>query len=141
MGSVGDIQSDPYEVTKARYDVVARYPGRVIAGIKPRPNANYITIIRLAEAANALMITIDIDAAAGWQSSKETGVEPKTVDQLSELVGATKIQILVKGITTPEDALLAGEAGAAGICVSDHGGRVLDHTAGTATYSPRSPTR
>ena len=138
MGSVGDIQSDPYEVTKARYDVVARYPGRVIAGIKPRPNANYITIIRLAEAANALMITIDIDAAGrGWQdTSKETGVEPKTVDQLSELVRATKIPILVKGITTPEDALLAGEAGAAGICVSNHGGRVLDHTAGTADVLP-----
>ena len=138
MGSVGDIQSDPYEVTKARYDVVARYPGRVIAGIKPRPNPNYITIIRLAEAANALMITIDIDAAGrGWQdTSKETGVEPKTVDQLSELVRSTKIPILVKGITTPEDALLAGEAGAAGICVSNHGGRVLDHTAGTADVLP-----
>ena len=138
MGSVGDIQSDPYEVTKARYDVVARYPGKVIAGIKPRPNPNYIKIIRLAEAANAFMITIDIDAAGrGWQdTSKETGVEPKTVDQLSELVRATKIPILVKGITTPEDALLAGEAGAAGICVSNHGGRVLDHSAATAEVLP-----
>jgi len=138
MGSVGDIQSDPYDVTKARYDVVARYPGKVVAGIKPRPNPNYIKIIRLAEAANAFMITIDIDAAGrGWQdTSKETGVEPKTVAQLSELVRATKIPILVKGITTPEDALMAGEAGAAGICVSNHGGRVLDHTAGTADVLP-----
>lgn len=138
MGSVGDIQSNPYEVTKSHYDVVARYPGKVIAGIKPRPNPNYIKIIRLAEAANAMMITIDIDAAGrGWQdTSKDTGVEPKTVAQLSELVRATKIPIVVKGITTPEDAILAGEAGAAGICVSNHGGRVLDHTAGIAEVLP-----
>ena len=138
MGSVGDIQSDPYEVTKARYDVAARYPGKVVAGIKPRPNENYIKIIRLAEAANAFMITIDIDSAGrGWQdTSTERAVEPKTVAQLSELVRATKIPFLVKGITTPEDALLAGEAGAAGICVSNHGGRALDHTAGTADVLP-----
>jgi isopentenyl diphosphate isomerase/L-lactate dehydrogenase-like FMN-dependent dehydrogenase len=37
---------------------------------------------------------------------------------------------------TPDDALLAGEAGAAGICVSNHGGRALDHSAGTADVLP-----
>jgi 4-hydroxymandelate oxidase len=138
MGSVGDIQSDPYDVTKARYDVAARYPGKVVAGIKPRPNENFIRIIRLAEAANAFMITIDIDSAGrGWQdTSTERAVEPKTVAQLRELISATKIPILVKGIMTPDDALLAGEAGAAGICVSNHGGRALDHSAGTADVLP-----
>jgi hypothetical protein len=58
MGSVGDIQSDPWEVTKARYDVAARYLGKVVAGIKPRPNENLIRVIRLAEAAKAFAITI-----------------------------------------------------------------------------------
>lgn len=138
MGSVGDIQSDTWDVTKARYDVVARYRGKVVAGIKPRPNENLIRVIRLAEAANAFMITIDIDSAGrGWQdTSKETAVEPKTVAQLRELVRATKIPVVIKGIMTPEGALLAGEAGAAGICVSNHGGRALDHTAGTADVLP-----
>ncbi|MGA2709669.1 MAG: alpha-hydroxy-acid oxidizing protein [Steroidobacteraceae bacterium] len=138
MGSVGDIQSDPWDVTKARYDVVARYPGKVVAGIKPRPNENLIRVIRLAEAAKAFMITIDIDSAGrGWMdASKDTAVEPKTVAQLRELVRATKIPVVVKGIMTPEDALLAGEAGAAGICVSNHGGRVLDHSLATADALP-----
>jgi 4-hydroxymandelate oxidase len=138
MGSVGDIQSDPWEVTKARYDVVARYPGKVVAGIKPRPNENLIRVIRVAEAAKAFMITIDIDSAGrGWMdASKETAVEPKTVDQLRELIRATKIPVVVKGIMTPEDALLAGEAGAAGIGVSNHGGRVLDHSPATADALP-----
>ena len=138
MGSVGDIQSDPYDVTKARYDVVARYPGKVVAGIKPRPNDNYIRIIRLAEAAKAFMITIDLDSAGrGWMdASRETAIEPKTVAQLRELVRTTKIPFVVKGIMTPDDALLALEAGAAGICVSNHGGRVLDDTPGTADVLP-----
>jgi isopentenyl diphosphate isomerase/L-lactate dehydrogenase-like FMN-dependent dehydrogenase len=138
MGSVGDIQSDPFDVTKARYDVAARYPGKVVAGIKPRPNENLIRVIRLAEAANAMMITIDIDSAGrGWMdTSTDTAVEPKTVAQLRELVSSTKIPIVVKGIMTPEDALLAGEAGAAGICVSNHGGRVLDFSAATADVLP-----
>src|SRR5208282_2313756 len=126
------------DVTKARYDVVARYPGKVVAGIKPRPNENLIRVIRLAEAAKAFMITIDIDSAGrGWMdASKDTAVEPKTVAQLRELVRATKIPVVVKGIMTPEDALLAGEAGAAGICVSNHGGRVLDHSLATADALP-----
>ena len=138
MGSVGDIQSDPWDVTKARYEVAGRYPGKVIAGIKPRPNENLIRVIRLAEAAKAFMITIDIDSAGrGWMdSSKDTAVEPKTVAQLRELVRATKIPIVIKGIMTLDDALLAGEAGAAGICVSNHGGRVLDHSASTAEVLP-----
>jgi len=139
MGAVGDIQIEPWEATKANYDVVARYPGKVLAGIKPRPNEYLIRIIRLAEMANACMITVDIDSAGrGWQhtGSSESNVEPKTVAQLRELVNATNIPIVIKGIMSPEDALNAGEAGAAGICVSNHGGRVLDHTPGTAHVLP-----
>jgi len=37
---------------------------------------------------------------------------------------------------TVEDAKLAVEAGAGGIVVSNHGGRVLDHTPGTAEVLP-----
>jgi isopentenyl diphosphate isomerase/L-lactate dehydrogenase-like FMN-dependent dehydrogenase len=138
MGSIGDIQSNPLAVTKGHYAVAGRFPGKVIAGIKPRPNENFISIIRLAEAAKAFMITIDIDSAGrGWMdASKGTAVEPKTVAQLRELVRSTKIPIVVKGIMTPDDALLVGETGAAGICVSNHGGRVLDNTPSTADVLP-----
>jgi isopentenyl diphosphate isomerase/L-lactate dehydrogenase-like FMN-dependent dehydrogenase len=138
MGAVGDFQGDAIALTQARYDVVGRYPGRVIAGIKPRPNPNFMQVLRLAEAAKAFMVTIDIDSAGrGWQdTAADTAVEPKTVAQLREIVRATRLPLVVKGITTPDDALLALEAGAAGVCVSNHGGRVLDHTAGTAELLP-----
>jgi len=101
LGSIGDIQSNPLSVTRSHYDVAGRFPGKVIAGIKPRPNENFISIVRLAEAARAFMITIDIDSAGrGWMdASKSTAVEPKTVAQLRELVRSTRIPIIVKGIT------------------------------------------
>jgi len=138
LGSIGDIQSNPLSVTRSHYDVAGRFPGKVIAGIKPRPNENFISIVRLAEAARAFMITIDIDSAGrGWMdASKSTAVEPKTVAQLRELVRSTRIPIIVKGIMTPDDALLVGETGAAGICVSNHGGRVLDNASSTAEVLP-----
>ncbi len=115
-----------------------QFPQSPVDDPQPRLNPNLISIIRLAEAAHAFMITIDINSAGrGWMdTSGPSAVEPKTVAQLRELVSATKIPIVIKGIMTPDDALLAGEAGAAGICVSNHGGRVLDHSAATADVLP-----
>ena len=39
---------------------------------------------------------------------------------------ATRLPIVVKGILTAEDALLAMDSGVGGIIVSNHGGRQLD---------------
>jgi isopentenyl diphosphate isomerase/L-lactate dehydrogenase-like FMN-dependent dehydrogenase len=47
------------------------------------------------------------------------------------LAERTPLPLVIKGITDPEDARLAVEAGAAAIVVSNHGGRQLDHQAGT----------
>ncbi|KAF8829255.1 hypothetical protein HHX47_DHR3000950 [Lentinula edodes] len=40
--------------------------------------------------------------------------------------GITKMPIILKGVSTPEDAILALEAGVQGIVLSNHGGRQLD---------------
>jgi isopentenyl diphosphate isomerase/L-lactate dehydrogenase-like FMN-dependent dehydrogenase len=45
---------------------------------------------------------------------------------LEQLAEASPVPVLVKGILTPEDARLAVEHGAAGVIVSNHGGRQLD---------------
>ena len=45
---------------------------------------------------------------------------------LEWIAEATKLPILLKGILTREDAVLAVEHGAAGVVVSNHGGRQLD---------------
>ena len=48
----------------------------------------------------------------------------------------TELPVLVKGIVRPDDALRAADAGAAGIVVSNHGGRQLDTSPATADVLP-----
>lgn len=51
-----------------------------------------------------------------------------TWEDISWLVAHTKLPVLLKGILHPLDVQPALDAGAAGIIVSNHGGRVLDTT-------------
>ena len=53
----------------------------------------------------------------------ESGLE---WDYVTELRERWKVPIVVKGLVTAEDAILACEHGAAGVVVSNHGGRQLD---------------
>jgi 4-hydroxymandelate oxidase len=55
---------------------------------------------------------------------------------LDRIASETKLPVLVKGIHTAEDATLAVEHGAAGIVVSNHGGRQLDGVAATIDTLP-----
>jgi isopentenyl diphosphate isomerase/L-lactate dehydrogenase-like FMN-dependent dehydrogenase len=55
---------------------------------------------------------------------------------LAWLRSITRLPVLVKGILTQEDASLALEHGAAGIIVSNHGGRQLDGALPTAIALP-----
>jgi 4-hydroxymandelate oxidase len=48
----------------------------------------------------------------------------------------TRLPVLVKGIVRPDDAVRAAEAGAAGIVVSNHGGRQLDTSPATIDVLP-----
>jgi len=50
--------------------------------------------------------------------------------------GATKLPIVVKGITTAEDAKRAVDAGANALIVSNHGGRTLDGAFATLSVLP-----
>jgi 4-hydroxymandelate oxidase len=53
----------------------------------------------------------------------ESGLE---WDYVAELVERWKVPVLVKGLVTAEDAVLACDHGASGVVVSNHGGRQLD---------------
>jgi isopentenyl diphosphate isomerase/L-lactate dehydrogenase-like FMN-dependent dehydrogenase len=59
-----------------------------------------------------------------------------TWDDLAELRALAPLPLVLKGIQTGEDALLAVEHGADAIVVSNHGGRQLDAVAPTATLLP-----
>lgn len=49
-----------------------------------------------------------------------------TWTDVEEFASRCDLPVLVKGVLTPEDARLAAEHGAAGVVVSNHGGRQLD---------------
>jgi isopentenyl diphosphate isomerase/L-lactate dehydrogenase-like FMN-dependent dehydrogenase len=51
---------------------------------------------------------------------------------LEELASESEVPVLVKGVLTSEDAALAVEHGAAGVVVSNHGGRQLDRCVASA---------
>ncbi|EOR85922.1 lactate oxidase [Latilactobacillus sakei] len=55
---------------------------------------------------------------------------------IDKLAAYSKLPIIIKGIQTPEDANAAIEAGAAGIYVSNHGGRQLDGAPGSIEVLP-----
>ena len=91
----------------------------------------------LVKAADPCAIAMDIDAA-GLPFLK--GLTPpagsKTVDQLKEIAAMAGKPFILKGIMTVSGAKKALEAGAAGIVVSNHGGRVLDQCPATAEVLP-----
>ena len=59
-------------------------------------------------------------------------------EALEELATDCRVPVLVKGVQTGEDAALAVDHGAAGIVVSNHGGRQLDGVAPTAEVLPEA---
>jgi 4-hydroxymandelate oxidase len=60
-----------------------------------------------------------------------------TWQDIEWLRGATRLPILLKGVAHPYDAALAAQSGAAGIIVSNHGGRTLDTMPSSAALLPR----
>ena len=130
------------EVYDAVLEAIGRLKGFGIAVVKPREKEEVIRKIRMAEEVGAFAVGMDVDAAA-FINMALVGqkVEPKPVEELAELVRCTRLPFIVKGVMTADEAEGAVEAGAAGIVVSNHGGRVLDHTPGTAEVLPEIAER
>ena len=82
-----------------------------------------------------------IEAAVGHRSLSTAEVfelvDPSiTWADLERLCGEFELPTLVKGLITGEDAALAVEHGAAGVVVSNHGGRQLDNAPATIHALP-----
>ena len=60
-----------------------------------------------------------------------------TWDDIAWLQSITRLPVLLKGVLHPADARQAVAAGAAGLIVSNHGGRTLDTAPATASALPR----
>ncbi|OIN99827.1 MAG: alpha-hydroxy-acid oxidizing enzyme [Desulfovibrionaceae bacterium CG1_02_65_16] len=135
VGGVGD--GVPPFILDAGLGAIKALSGAGIPFIKPWEDKELFEKLDRAVAAGASVVGMDIDAA-GLVILRLMGrpVGPKTVDKLKDIIAHVPAKFIIKGIMTPDDAKRAVDAGAAGIVVSNHGGRVLDHTPGTAEALP-----
>lgn len=108
-----------------------------IPTLKPWTMDVVLERLREAEAIHPLAFAMDIDSAglphAGLSSLR---MQTKTEEDLKEIAAATELPFVVKGIMTAREAEKAVRAGAYGIVVSNHGGRVMDYGLSTAEVLP-----
>ena len=111
--------------------------GKGIPTVKPWDKGTVFAKIDAAKAAGAKVFAMDIDAAGlPFLKGLNPPAGPKTVAELKEIIDYAGVPFIIKGIMTVKGALKALEAGAAGIVVSNHGGRVLDSVPATAEVLP-----
>lgn len=119
---------------------LTQFQGRGIPFIKPWEGAELDEKLEKARETGCKVLGMDLDAA-GLLTLRRRGrpVAPRTPEQLADIfakVHAWGLKFILKGLMSPLDAALAVEAGADAVVVSNHGGRALDHTPGTATVLP-----
>ena len=128
--------ADP-AVMVAACGAVKQCGGFGIPTVKPWDAATIAEKMALVRDARALAAAMDIDAAGlPFLKNHVPPAGSKTVAELREIIAAAGVPFLIKGIMTVRGAQKALEAGAAGIVVSNHGGRVLDGTPATAEVLP-----
>jgi 4-hydroxymandelate oxidase len=95
----------------------------------------------------AIVVTVDLPEVGRRERDLRTGfVTPVSLSQVTDnsltwrdlewLRAQTALPVLVKGVLTGEDAVLATDAGVEGIVVSNHGGRQLDGVAASLDALP-----
>lgn len=138
IGCVGD--GVPPFIHEAAYAAVEKNGGHGIPFIKPWEGSELDEKLEKARTTGCTTFGMDVDAA-GLITLRQMGrpVSPKTPAQLEAIIAKVHgwgAKFILKGIMTPDEARLAVEVGADAIVVSNHGGRVLDHTPGSAEVLP-----
>ena len=131
IGCTGD--GVPEFIHTSGFDAIKKNDGEGIPFIKPWEDEEFNEKLKKAEASGTSIFGMDIDAA-GLVTLRKMGrpVSPKSVEKLKEIIASTDMKFILKGVMTVDEAVLAAEAGADGIVVSNHGGRVLDSAPGAA---------
>jgi isopentenyl diphosphate isomerase/L-lactate dehydrogenase-like FMN-dependent dehydrogenase len=131
VGCTGD--GVPPFIYESGFNAIKAVGGKGIPFIKPWEDAELFAKLDKAAETGCSIFGMDIDAA-GLVTLAKMGrpVTPKTPAKLKEIISHVPGKFIVKGIMCVDDAKAAVDAGAAAIVVSNHGGRVLDQTPGTA---------
>ena len=120
-------------VMKAACTAIAAKNGVGIPTVKPWDVNTLKEKFALVESSGCFAVAMDIDAAGlPFLQNLQPPAGSKTVEELAEVIKAAGKPFIVKGIMTVDAAKKALAAGASGIVVSNHGGRVLDQCPATA---------
>lgn len=135
LGCTGD--GVPPFILDAACTALTAAGGRGIPFIKPWEDQELFEKLERVLACGVPMVGMDIDAA-GLVTLRKMGrpVSPRSAKELQRIRERTPVPFILKGIMTPDQARLAVDAGMDAIVVSNHGGRVLDGTPGTAEVLP-----
>lgn len=125
------------DVFTAAARAIGQNGGTGIPTVKPWDRDTVFAKLDAAKASGAKVFAMDIDAAGlPFLKGLNPPAGPKTVAELREIIDYARVPFIIKGIMTVKGARKALEAGAAGIVVSNHGGRVLDGVPATAEVLP-----
>ena len=124
-------------VMEAAAEALKKNGGCGVPTVKPWNMDTIREKMELVKAAAPFAIAMDIDAAGlPFLKNLTPPAGSKTVEELKEISAMAGKPFILKGIMTVSGALKALEAGASGIVVSNHGGRVLDQCPATAEVLP-----
>ncbi len=134
IGCTGD--GVPPFIHESAFAGITRLSGHGIPFVKPWEGPELSEKLDKALGTGCAVLGVDADAA-GLITLRKMGrpVGPKPADEWTEIIRTVKARgarFIVKGVMTPDEARLAADAGADAIVVSNHGGRVLDHSPGVA---------
>ena len=127
---------DP-EIMKRSAAAMAKVGGIGIPTIKPWNNEAVFEKLDVLNELGIFAAAMDIDGAGlPFLKAMNPNAGSKPVADLKAVIDHAKMPFIIKGIMTVAGAQKAVEAGAAGIVVSNHGGRVLGQTRATADVLP-----
>lgn len=121
----GDGPNDEY--FPSTLNPIKSVDGVAVSTLKPWAREKLMGRIADLEEVGCMAFAMDVDSAA-LVNLKLMGkpVFTKSAEEIRELVDATTMPFIVKGVMTAESALRCVEAGAYGIVVSNHGGRIKE---------------
>jgi isopentenyl diphosphate isomerase/L-lactate dehydrogenase-like FMN-dependent dehydrogenase len=140
-GTIAGIGDTPdLERFKNSIRQIGDYGRFVIPFIKPWPEEQVLQRMAAAKTAGCDICGTDVDSA-GLTILRRAAApvrvwNPRELASVIRKAHEQSMKFVVKGLMTPDEAVIAADAGADAVIVSNHGGRVLDHTPGAAEVLP-----
>ncbi len=120
----------------AGYTAIVLTVDLAVLGRRRRDERNRFTLPPGMEMANIARPVPSVDGS-GLAAFAASDVDPTlSFDDIGWLRGLTDLPVVVKGVLRGDDAAAAVDAGAAGVIVSNHGGRQLDTAQATVDALP-----